>query len=199
MANLLTSTIPIGIVAFAATNIDDLFLITLFFSNPRYKIVPIVLGKYVGILALVAISLTGYLASFAIPLPWIGLMGLFPIFIGLKNLRASKNKNKPILDNAKTSALATLASVSLMTIANGGDNIGVYTPLFASSAWPQITTLILVFLLMIGIWCAFGHFLAHNKITGAPIQKAGHRIFPYFLIALGFYVFYKCETFGLLQ
>jgi cadmium resistance protein CadD (predicted permease) len=196
--NSILSAIPVGIVAFVATNIDDLFLITLFLSNSRYRTFPVVIGEFTGILALSAISLMGYLASFAIPLPWIGILGIFPIFIGLKNLRKSKQKDETTLPDAKASGLATLVSVSLMTIANGGDNIGVYTPLFASSTWPQILTLILVFLVMMGVWCAFGHFLVHNKITGKHIQKTGHGIFPYFLIALGFYVFLKCGTFGLI-
>jgi cadmium resistance protein CadD (predicted permease) len=195
------STIPIGIAAFVATNIDDLFLITVFFSNPHYRNAPIVAGEFIGILALSAISLMGYLASFAAPLPWIGILGLLPILIGLNNLKESKPKNEsqPNLSKTKSSTFAIAMSVALMTVANGGDNIGVYTPLFASSPWPQIVALVLVFLAMMGIWCLFGYFLINNKITGKHIQKIGHKIFPFVLIALGFYVFAKCGTFQLIS
>ncbi len=197
--NSLLSTISIGVLAFIATNVDDLFLITLFFSNPRYRVLPIIIGEFVGILALSAISLVGYLATFAIPLPWIGLFGFFPIFIGLKKLKKSKQKDDTTLPNSKASTFTTLTSVSLVTIANGGDNIGVYTPLFASSQWGQILTLILVFLAMMGVWCVFGYSLVNNRFTGKHIQKIGHRIFPFVLIALGFYVFFKCGTFLLIK
>jgi cadmium resistance protein CadD (predicted permease) len=195
--NPVLSAIPIGILAFVATNLDDLFLITLFFSDPRARILPIVLGELLGILTLSALSLIGPLASFAIPLPWIGLMGFFPIFIGLKTLERSKPEAEPTLPHAKPLTLATLLPVTLMTVANGGDNIGVYTPLFASSQWVQIFTLLIVFLLMMGVWCILGYSLVNNRFTGKHIQKIGHRIFPFVLIALGFYIFAKCGTFKL--
>ena len=141
------------------------------------------------------------MASFAAPLPWIGILGLLPILIGLNNLKESKPKNesRPNLAKAKSSAFSTALSVALMTIANGGDNIGVYTPIFASSPWQQIVAIILVFLAMMGIWCLFGYFLINNKITGKHIQTIGHKIFPYVLIALGFYVFAKCGTLQLIS
>ena len=195
----LLSTIPLCIAAFVATNVDDLFLITLFFSNPRFRTAPIVVGELAGIFALSVLSLTGYLASFAVPLPWIGLLGFLPIFIGLKHLRKPKPSDETDpLPKTRSSFFSIALSVTLMTVANGGDNIGVYTPLFASSTRQQILVLILVFLAMMGLWCAFGHFLVHNKITGKSFKKGGHGIFPYVLIALGFYVFWKCGTFGLI-
>jgi cadmium resistance protein CadD (predicted permease) len=96
------STLSVGIAAFVATNLDDLFLITLFFSEPNRNTVPIVLGEMTGILALSTISLTGYLATLALPMPWIGLMGFFPIAIGFKKLMETHRNSDSQLAHPKS-------------------------------------------------------------------------------------------------
>lgn len=68
-----------GIAAFAATNIDDLFLLTLFFGNRHYPAAKIVTGQLVGIFTLVALSLAGSTIGYLIKPEYVGLMGLFPI------------------------------------------------------------------------------------------------------------------------
>ena len=75
--------------------------------------------------------------------------------------------------------------VALVTFANGGDNIGVYVPLFASiSILPMILTII-IFMVMIGLWCIIGYFMVSNKIIGYKLQKYGHIILPFVLIFIG--------------
>lgn len=48
-----------AIVAFAATNIDDIFVLTLFFAQKNLKRWHIVVGQYLGIGGLISISLVG--------------------------------------------------------------------------------------------------------------------------------------------
>ena len=75
--------------------------------------------------------------------------------------------------------------VALVTFANGGDNIGVYLPLFAGiSILPMILTII-IFMVMIGLWCIIGYFMVSNKIIGYKLQKYGHIILPLVLIFIG--------------
>jgi cadmium resistance protein CadD (predicted permease) len=50
------SIIGIGISAFVATNIDDIFVLMLFYANSKFKPFQIVLGQYLGIGLLVSIS-----------------------------------------------------------------------------------------------------------------------------------------------
>jgi cadmium resistance protein CadD (predicted permease) len=86
---LLTAIIT-GTVTFAATNIDDIFVLMLFFSQVNSRLRPrhIVAGQYLGFTALVAISLLGFLGGLVVPRAWIGLLGLAPILIGVKKLRS---------------------------------------------------------------------------------------------------------------
>ena len=67
-----------AIIAFAATNIDDIFVLTFFFAQRNLKSWHIVLGQYLGIAALISISLIGFFARLVIPLTWISWLGLAP-------------------------------------------------------------------------------------------------------------------------
>ena len=85
------SAVITGIVTFAATNVDDLFILMFFFSqtDAAFRRRHIVAGQYLGFAVLVAISLLGFFGSFILPTAWIGLLGLFPIIMG-------KRPTKPI-------------------------------------------------------------------------------------------------------
>ena len=153
-ADLIISLIELGASAFVATNIDDIFILMVFFSSSNFHARSIVIGQYLGIGLLVAISALGSLIALVVPSFIIGLMGLAPIAIGIKKLlelRAQDDeeiKPKEKLQGYKMKLYyVSFLAVSAVTFSNGGDNIGVYTPLFAkySSAF-EVTTLISVFM-----------------------------------------------------
>ena len=78
--------VGIGIAAFVSTNIDDLFILMVFFASPRFRSYQIVLGQYIGIGSLMGVSLVGSLIALVLPRYLIGLIGLFPIAVGIKEL-----------------------------------------------------------------------------------------------------------------
>ena len=78
-----------------------------------------------------------------------------------------------------------LLAVAGVTIANGGDNLGVYIPLFANSL-AAIPLFVVVIGLMTLLWCFLGHVLVNNKVFGHWIRRYGHKILPVVLILLGF-------------
>src|SRR5712692_6070127 len=78
------SLVLLGIVAFAATNIDDIFLLMMFFSSSSLGARHVVIGQYLGLGLLVAISAVASLLSLVVPSRIIALLGLVPIFIGVK-------------------------------------------------------------------------------------------------------------------
>ena len=94
MAAELISLIGIGVTAFVATNIDDIVVLMVFFSSSNFQARHIVIGQYLGIGSLVAISALGSLIALVVPSYIIGLMGLVPIAIGIKELLERRNKNK---------------------------------------------------------------------------------------------------------
>jgi cadmium resistance protein CadD (predicted permease) len=84
MNNLLTAIIT-GVVAFIATNIDDILILLVFFSQVDKNFRPwqIVVGQYLGFTILVILSLPGLFGGLILPQSWIGLLGLIPIAIGI--------------------------------------------------------------------------------------------------------------------
>jgi cadmium resistance protein CadD (predicted permease) len=126
------------------------------YSSMAFSIKQVVLGQYVGIGLLVAISALGYFFSLAVPNYIIGLLWIVPIVIGIQKLIVSRkknefNSNQEVQDKKNNLAFAAVASV---TFSNGADNIGVYTPLFAKYNSPsEIILLIEIFMAMTGVWC----------------------------------------------
>ena len=187
--------IAIGVAAFAATNIDDIFVLMMFFSfssSMNFPVKQVVLGQYIGIGLLVAISALGSFISLAVPTYIIALLGIVPIIIGVKKLVVFRKKNesnsKQAVQDKKKNNLA-FAAVAAMTFSNGGDNIGVYTPLFAKyNSLSQITALATIFIAMTAVWCITAYYLVNHPLIASKIRRIGHIILPFILIGLGIYI-----------
>jgi cadmium resistance protein CadD (predicted permease) len=209
VADFLVSLIGIGAAAFVATNIDDIVVLMVFFSSATFHARNIVIGQYLGIGSLIAISALGSLLALVVPSYLIGLMGLVPIAIGVKELyemRSNKDrikkeeeeelskKKKLLQQQEKKIGIRhhphlSFLTVAAVTISNGGDNIGIYTPLFASySSSLEVITLISVFLAMTAVWCAMGYYLVRHPLFEKRMRHIGHVILPLVLIGLGLYI-----------
>jgi len=175
-----------AIVAFAATNIDDVFVLTLFFAQKNLRRWHVVVGQYLGLAGLIAISLAGYFARFFIPHSWIGLLGLAPIGIGIKKLSDWK-RGEDQLQKEKPSAASAL-TVAAVTFANGGDNIGIYIPLFASSDLSSLLITLISFGVLIAVWCFVGYYLGNHPAVKRIAGRYGHILVPFVLIGLGIYI-----------
>ncbi len=136
----------IGVLTFAATNVDDIFLLVLFFSqvDPTFRRWHVVIGQYLGFMTLIRASLIGFLASLILPRTWISLMGVIPILMGIgKLVHRKKNIQQVKLKHSesqqwRSSVCAGLLhhqayNVAAIKFANGSDNISIYTLLFAGS------------------------------------------------------------------
>ena len=194
--------IGLAIALFASTNVDDAFVLAGFFADPKFRAREIVIGQFAGITALFAASVVASLFSLLIPGPYLGLMGVVPILIGgkkLLDLYREQDRADEILER-RSGARATgrTATVAFVTIANGGDNIGVYAPSFAVRSLYQIAAIALVFLLMTAIWCFAAHSLVNHPKLGAPIRHFGHRVAPIVFIGIGILILYQAGSFGLL-
>ena len=86
--NWILPTILTSVITFVVTNLDDLIILSLLFSqtskNFRYE--HIVIGHYLGFTGIVVFSLIGFLGSLAVPHEVVRLLGILPIIIGIKYL-----------------------------------------------------------------------------------------------------------------
>jgi cadmium resistance transport/sequestration family protein len=175
-----------AIVAFAATNIDDIFILTLFFAQKKLRRLHVVAGQYLGMAGLITISLAGYFARLIIPHKWIGLLGLAPIGIGIRKLIDWQRGEGG--DTKKTTSAASVFTVAAITFANGGDNVGIYVPLFANSDAPALLITLITFAALIAVWCVAGYYVGNHPAVKRIIDGYGHVLVPFVLIGLGIYI-----------
>lgn len=204
MTSLITALI-LGVTLFAATNLDDIFILVAFFADPRLRARQIVLGQFLGIGALILVSLVAALIALAIPPAYIGLLGLAPIAMGVRKLielwRGQENEGEEEWEHqsAKGGGYGQTLAVAAVTMANGGDNIAVYTPTFAVRPGMETALMLIVFAFMTALWCASAQWLVYHPTIGAPIRRHGHRLLPFVLIGLGVLVLLEAGTFDFLQ
>jgi cadmium resistance protein CadD (predicted permease) len=199
----LPTTLILGVTLFVATNIDDLFVLLGFFADPTYGARQVVVGQLVGIGVLVAASVAASLVALVIPHAWIGLLGMVPVAIGGKQLfdlwRGRERSEEELERHSSRGTHSQSFAVAAVTIANGGDNIAVYTPLFAMRTGIDTIVVVAVFAAMTIAWCAFAHWMVHHRTIGAPIRRYGHRILPLVLIGLGVWILRAAGTLELLH
>lgn len=185
-----------GITSFVATNIDDIAILMLFFAqNATFRPKHIVIGQYLGFTALILISLTGFFGGLILPRYWIGLLGLIPIAIGLSNLINWGDASEEVEAQTELSedTIAPFLSpqayaVAVVTFANGGDNIGVYVPLFANSNLESLAIIIGIFFLLVGVWCYAAYKLTQQGAIADVLTRYVNYFIPVVLIGLGAFI-----------
>jgi cadmium resistance transport/sequestration family protein len=189
-----------SILAFISTNIDDVFLLMLFFGNKRFKEREIVIGQLLGIATLIAISFTLSFIGLVIDKSYIGLLGFLPIYFGIKGLIRFRTKHSDTEETVieSKSNQSNILTVAGVTIANGGDNIGIYVPLFTTLVWSQKLTMIVTFFIMTGIWCVLAKYFTKHPLVAKAIDRYGHFVTPFILILLGIYILYGSNTLSLI-
>lgn len=206
-----------GIFSFIATNLDDLLILTLFFSQKKNKsqVYTIVIGQYVGFTIIILASLPGFLGGLMIPKEWIGFLGLIPLIMGIKSLLNQDNNDddikiqltQPVFNTKHKSNSwiidfrkylnSTVVYVASVTIANGGDNIGIYLSLFSQKNLLDLSIILMIFYVLVGLWCFLAYWLVRHLIIAKMLMKYGSIVTPFVLIILGLFIFIDSGTFRL--
>jgi len=90
--------------------------------------------------------------------------------------------------------LQTLKIASI-TLANSGDNIAIYTPLFAQASKWQIAVYIAIFLGMVFVWLIFSYFFINFRPILNIAQKYARYIVPLIFIGIGIYIIIRSDCF----
>lgn len=189
-------TALIAAVAFAATNIDDAFVLLAYFASPKLKDAHVVLGSYIGMAILVGAALilsTVFLAVFP---DYIGFLGALPILIGLRQFwNVWRGRRDEVVDvSLSGGAFEVSELVAVRTIANGSDNVAVYIPLFAGQSRTEEIVTCVVSAVLVGVWCLAARWTTEHSQLGASVRQWGRWVTPVVLIALGIFVFFSSDT-----
>jgi len=171
-----------GLTTFAVTNIDDAFLLTFFFAR-RIPMRRIVAGQYAGFAAIVGFCLIGVWGAMAIPHRWVRLLGVLPLAIGIKRLlQVRRTGAEPSL-----ASMESVASIALVTLSNGADNISVYVPFFVIER-SNLGLILIEYAALVALWCFVGRWLGSRLLILRSLEQWGHWGVPLVFVGLGIYV-----------
>ena len=190
-------TVATAAAAFAATNIDDLLVLSVLFArrDEHFHGRQIVVGQYLGFSVLVGASIAVSAGLLALPSEAIGLLGLIPFGLGVRGLvRARGGESaRPAagLDGSPERGAMTTVGVASITVSNGADNIAVYAPLFATIGADGFATTVVVFGVLVGIWCLAGRLIGTTSTVVRVVDWAGDYAIPVVLMGLGIFIIVK--------
>lgn len=79
-------------------------------------------------------------------------------------------------------------TVALVTIANGGDNLGVYIPVFAAQPLAGTVAIPAMFLLFTLLWCGLAVGIMQHPSWGKRVRAVAARSGPWILIGVGLWI-----------
>lgn len=194
-------TIISAVGVYISTSIDYLIILIILFAqlSQNKQKWHIYAGQYLGTGLLVGASLVAaYVVNF-VPEEWmVGLLGLIPIYLGIRFAivgEDAEEEEEEIIERLEQSKANQLFwTVTLLTIASGGDNLGIYIPYFASLDWSQTLVALLVFVIGIIIFCEISRVLSSIPLIFETIEKYERIIVPLVFILLGLYIMYENGT-----
>lgn len=189
---MIVATITQAVATFAVTNIDDLIVLAVFFGQARGHrgaAMRVIAGQYLGFAAILVVSICAAVVGAALlPAAVLPYFGLVPILLGLRaawTAWRSRGTETPETDSRSGPATPGMWQVAGVTFANGGDNLGVYVPMFAVAAGGTVAVYVAVFLIGVAVWCVAGRYFAAHPIVAGTFSRWGHIILPVVLIAVG--------------
>lgn len=173
----------IATTAFIATNVDDLFLLTLWFVK-RSRFTTVLLGQFLGFSSILFLSLLGYWGLQLLPQSALHWLGLAPIAIGIKQLLSPAGADSRARPESAW-------SVAAITFANSSDNLAVYTPLFGKFSASQIGWIAISFYSLLFLYVIAAYFAASHLKRSDRVHSWAHRIAPFLIIGIGLAILFS--------
>ena len=192
-----------SIILYSGTAVDLLIILMLFFAKrkSRKDIINIYLGQFLGSVSLILLSLLFAFVLDYIPSKEIlGLLGLIPIFLGLKVLLLGDSDGEAIAkEGLRKDNKNLIFLVAMITFAScGADNIGVFVPYFTTLNLANLIVALLTFLVMIYILVFSAQKLAQVPSVGETLEKYSRWFVAVVYLGLGIYILVKNNSFDML-
>lgn len=193
-----------SIILYSGTAVDLLIILMLFFAKrkSRKDIINIYLGQFLGSVSLILLSLFFAFVLDYIPSKEIlGLLGLIPIFLGLKVLLLGDSDGEAIAkDGLRKDNKNLIFLVAMITFAScGADNIGVFVPYFTTLNLANMIVTLLTFLVMIYLLVFSAQKLAQVPSVGETLEKYSRWFIAVVYLGLGMYILIENNSFDMLR
>ena len=177
---------------FAGTNVDDMVIISLLSASARAGRPPkhwqIWAGQYVGFGILIGASLALGRGLALAPEGFLWVLAVLPFGVGAYGLVTVIRSRRSGEEMKPPSATRGMYGVAAITVIDGGDDIAAYTPFYATIHTGEIVVSIVVFAMIIAIWCLIGLRISRYKRVTEFIDEYGDWILPVTMMLLGVYV-----------
>ena len=199
----MVQNIVTSIILYSGTAVDLLIILMLFFAKrkSRKDIINIYLGQFLGSVSLILLSLLFAFVLDYIPSKEIlGLLGLIPIFLGLKVLLLGDSDGEAIAkEGLRKDNKNLIFLVAMITFAScGADNIGVFVPYFTTLNLANLIVALLTFLVMIYILVFSAQKLAQVPSVGETLEKYSRWFVAVVYLGLGIYILVENNSFDML-
>ena len=196
--NVITS-----IILYSGTAIDLLIILMLFFAKrkSRKDIINIYLGQFLGSGSLILLSLLfAFVLNYIPSKEILGLLGLIPIFLGLKVLLLGDSDGEAIAkEGLRKDNKNLIFLVAMITFAScGADNIGVFVPYFTTLNLANLIVALLTFLVMIYLLVFSAQKLAQVPSVGETLEKYSRWFIAVVYLGLGIYILIENNSFNML-
>lgn len=197
--NIVTS-----IILYSGTAVDLLIILMLFFAKrkSRKDIINIYLGQFLGSVSLIFLSLLfAFVLNYIPSKEILGLLGLIPIFLGLKVLLLGDSDGEAIAkDGLQKDNKNLIFLVAMITFAScGADNIGVFVPYFTTLNLANLIVTLLTFLVMIYLLVFSAQKLAQVPSVGETLEKYSRWFIAVVYLGLGMYILIENNSFDMLR
>ncbi|ANW88316.1 TPA: CadD family cadmium resistance transporter [Neisseria meningitidis] len=192
-----------SIILYSGTAVDLLIILMLFFAKrkSRKDIINIYLGQFLGSVSLILLSLLFAFVLDYIPSKEIlGLLGLIPIFLGIKVLLLGDSDGEAIAkEGLRKDNKNLIFLVAMITFAScGADNIGVFVPYFTTLNLANLIVALLTFLVMIYLLVFSAQKLAQVPSVGETLEKYSRWFVAVVYLGLGIYILVENNSFDML-
>lgn len=193
-----------SIILYSGTAVDLLIILMLFFAKrkSRKDIINIYLGQFLGSVSLIFLSLLfAFVLNYIPSKEILGLLGLIPIFLGLKVLLLGDSDGEAIAkDGLRKDNKNLIFLVAMITFAScGADNIGVFVPYFTTLNLANMIVTLLTFLVMIYLLVFSAQKLAQVPSVGETLEKYSRWFIAVVYLGLGMYILIENNSFDMLR
>lgn len=193
-----------SIILYSGTAVDLLIILMLFFAKrkSRKDIINIYLGQFLGSVSLILLSLLfAFVLNYIPSKEILGLLGLIPIFLGLKVLLLGDSDGEAIAkDGLRKDDKNLIFLVAMITFAScGADNIGVFVPYFITLNLANLIVALLTFLVMIYLLVFSAQKLAQIPSVGETLEKYSRWFIAVVYLGLGMYILIENNSFDMLR
>nr|MBT3138549.1 CadD family cadmium resistance transporter [Streptococcus parasanguinis] len=203
MRCFMIQNIVTSIILYSGTAVDLLIILMLFFAKrkSRKDIINIYLGQFLGSVSLIFLSLLfAFVLNYIPSKEILGLLGLIPIFLGLKVLLLGDSDGEAIAkDGLQKDNKNLIFLVAMITFAScGADNIGVFVPYFTTLNLANLIVTLLTFLVMIYLLVFSAQKLAQVPSVGETLEKYSRWFIAVVYLGLGMYILIENNSFDML-